>query len=317
MRVLFAGSPAIAVPSLEVLCSIKEIELVGVLTNSDSAKGRSSALIPTEIGEAAQKLGISPVFKPEKFDSAAREQISAFNFDLLISFAFVRLFGPKFLALFPLGGINIHPSLLPKYRGPSPIQAAILNRDNVTGITIQYLAKEMDCGDILASEQLQLTGMETAGSLSGIVSQRAAFLLPEALKKIVEGGKGRAQDESKVSYCSLISRDDGLIDWRKSALEIEAKIRAFTPWPLCRTIHNRRELFILKADIFNGDYFSEAGGKEVIPGQVLGMDKQNGILIQTGDGILSVTELQYQAKKALFWRDFLNGARDFTGSVLG
>jgi len=315
MRVLFAGSPAIAIPAFEALCNTEGIELTGVLTNPDTPKGRHGAALPTEVGGAAEQRGITSILKPEKLDAGVREMVGALKCDLLVSFAYGRIFGPKFLALFPLGGINIHPSLLPKYRGPTPVQAAILNRDEVTGITIQLLAKEMDCGDIIMQEELPLTGKETAGSLSETVAAKAALMLPVALKKIAAGkAQGIPQNQMNIeaSYCSLISKEDGFIDWKLSALEIEAAIRAFTPWPLCRTIHNERELIILKAEVFNGSV--ESDGQ---PGQVLGQNKNYGILIRTGRGILAVSQLQYQAKKALLWRDFLNGARDFTGSILG
>ena len=311
MRVLFAGSPSIAVPSLETVYRQDGIELAGVLTNPDSPRGRHGTPQPTDIAEAAQKMNV-PVLKPEKLDAPVREQIGSLKPDLLVSFAYGRIFGPKFLALFPLGGINIHPSLLPKYRGPSPIQAAILNRDAETGITVQTLALEMDQGDILAAEQLPLSGRETAGSLGELAARKGAQKLSEVLIKIANGTVTRtAQNHSEAVYCKLITRDDGLIDWNLGAAQIEAKIRAFDPWPLCRTVHNGRELFILEAGIFKGQI------PEKSCGQVLGIDKNNGILIQTGDGILSVTRLQYEAKKALFWRDFLNGVRDFSGSQLG
>jgi len=321
MRVVFAGSPAIAVPSLEAVSREEGIELAAVLTSPDSPRGRSGKPVPSETGEAAQAILKQfeaqgrppfPILKPLKLDSQIREQIAALKPDLLVSFAYGRFFGPKFMEMFPLGGINVHPSLLPKYRGPSPIQAAILNRDTVTGLSIQTLSQEMDGGDILACEQLQLTGEETTGSLSEVVAQKAARLLPDVLKKIAaKTARASAQDADKVSYCSLVSMEDAVIDWKKSALEIEARVRAFDPWPLCRTIHNGKELLILKASIFNDK------GAEKEAGFVLGIDKQDGILIQTGEGILAVTKLQYQAKKALFWRDFLNGARDFIGSKLG
>jgi len=311
LRVLFAGSPAIAVPSLEAVYRQDGIELAGVLTNCDTPRGRHGTPQPTDVAESAQKLNV-PVLKPLKLDAPIREQIGSLKPDILVSFAYGRIFGPKFLALFPLGGINIHPSMLPKYRGPSPIQAAILNRDTVTGITIQTLALQMDQGDILAVEQLPLSGRETAGSLGELAARKGAQELSEVLKKIANGTVTRtAQNHSEASYCKLLSRDDGLIDWSLSAAQIEAKIRAFNPWPLCRTVHNGRELFILEAGIFNG----QAPVKN--SGQVLGIDKNNGILIQTGDGILSVTRLQYQAKKELFWRDFLNGVRDFSSAQLG
>jgi len=315
VRVLFAASPAIAIPALESLTKTEGIELSGVLTNPDSPKGRHGAFAPTEIGEAAAEICANvPVLKPVKLDAEAREQVSSLKPDLLVTFAYGKIFGPKFLVLFPLGGINIHPSLLPKYRGPSPIQAAILNRDTETGITVQTLAKEMDSGDILASENLQLTGYETAESLSEIMAQKAAVLLPQVLREIASGtARPQPQDHGMASYCSIITRDNALIDWKKSAAEIEAETRAFDPWPLSRTIHNGRELYILKADVYKG---GEQNGK-IPPGQAVGIDKEAGILVQTGEGILCITELQYQGKKALFWRDFLNGARDFLGAQLG
>jgi len=321
MRVLFAGSPAISVPSLYALCSTDGIELAGVLTNPDSPRGRDSTPHPTEAGEAAEKISaefagqgraVLPILKPIKLDAPLRDQIAALKPDLLASFAYGRIFGPKFLALFPLGGINVHPSLLPKYRGPSPIQAAILNRDSVTGITVQTLEKEMDSGDILAQERFQLTGAESAGSLSATMAEKAALMLPKVLHGIAHGKtKAQAQNHSEATYCSLVSKSDGVIDWTKSAAEIEAKIRAFDPWPLCRTIHNGRELLILKASVYKD------GSNRDRAGMVLGIDKNDGILIQTGDGILAVSKLQYQAKKAHLWQDFLNGTRDFAGSILG
>jgi methionyl-tRNA formyltransferase len=309
---LFAGSPVIAVPSLEAVYRQDGIELVGVLTNPDSPRGRHGTPQPTDVAEAARKMNGIPALKPLKLDAPAREQVGLLKPDLLVSFAYGHIFGPKFLALFPLGGINIHPSLLPKYRGPSPVQTAIINRDTVTGITVQTLAQEMDQGDILAAEKIELSGRETTGSLSELAAHKAAKMLVQVLVKIKDGTVTKtAQNHDEASYCTLISRDDGLIDWSLSAAQIEAKIRAFDPSPLCRTIHNGRELYILKADIFKGQMPVQKRG------QVLGIDKNDGILIQTGDGILSVTQLQYQAKKALFWRDFLNGARDFSGVQLG
>jgi len=328
MRVVFAGSPSIAVPSLKALSREEWIELAGVLTNRDSPRGRNGRPQPSETGEAAESIlkeyemkgrPSFPILKPLKLDSVIREQVKELNPDLLVSFAYGHFFGPKFMALFPLGGINIHPSLLPKYRGPSPIQAAILNRDNVTGISIQKLSQEMDGGDILESEQLQLTGKETAASLGEIMAEKAARMLPGVLKKIAdETASAAVQDASKVTYCSLISTEDAVIDWKMSASEIDARVRAFDPWPLCRTVHNGRDLLILKASVYKG---KNGGAQSELrlekPGLVLGIDKQDGILVQTGRGILAITELQYQAKKALFWRDFMNGARDFPGSKLG
>jgi len=327
MRILFAGSPAIAVPALKALTSASALAddnfiLAGLLTNPDSIRGRSGKPEPTECAAAAAGLTnhqLYPplvVLKPEKLDSAARALVTELKPDILVSFAYGKIFGPKFLDLFPLGGINIHPSLLPKYRGPTPIPAAILNQEAETGITIQRLAAEMDSGDILIQEKLLLDGRETTASLSETMAQKAAELLPIVLRGIVAGTlRARAQDHSAATYCSLIKKEDGLINWNKSAREIDAQMRAFDPWPLSWTTHGELRLFILKAEPRRECAPEEGTGKE--PGEVLGKDKDMGILIQTGRGILAVSHLQYQWKKAMEWKAFLNGARNFLGAKLG
>jgi methionyl-tRNA formyltransferase len=316
LRILFAGSPAIAVPALKALSSLAEdnFVLAGLLTNADSSRGRSGRPEPTECAAAAQEFFSSPVvLKPEKLDNAARAQVTELKPDILVSFAYGKIFGPKFLGLFPLGGINIHPSLLPKYRGPTPIPAVIINRDTETGITIQRLAAEMDSGDILVQEKIPLDRRETTASLSETIAQKAAVLLPAVLKDIADGNlRARAQDHSMATYCSLIEKEDGLINWNRSAQEIDAGIRAFDPWPLSWTTHGELRLFIHKAELVT---MEEVSGKE--PGEVLGKDKDKGILIQTGQGVLAVSQLQYQGKKAMEWKAFLNGARNFLGAKLG
>jgi len=321
VRILFAGSPAIAVPALEAIASMSEggFELAGLLTREDSVKGRGGKPEPTECAMAAETISANlPILKPEKLDSTAREQAAALNADLLVSFAYGKIFGPQFLALFPLGGINIHPSLLPKYRGAAPIPAAILNRETATGITIQRLAAEMDTGDILVQETVPLCGRETTESLSALMAAKAAQLLPSALRGIADGTvTPRPQNHNTATYCSLIKKEDGLIDWTQSAAEIDARIRAFNPWPLSWTTHGDLPLFVLKAQALKAQALEKAGHAPAPPGQVLGKDKDTGILIQTGDGVLAVSELQYQAKKALEWKAFLNGARNFLGARLG
>jgi methionyl-tRNA formyltransferase len=288
--------------------------LAGLLTNPDSPRGRSGRPEPTECAAAIEGLASQcVVLKPEKLDSAARVLVAELKPDILVSFAYGKIFGPKFLSLFPLGGINIHPSLLPKYRGPTPIPAAIINQDAETGITIQRLAEQMDSGDILVQEKLLLDGRETTASLSETMAQKAAELLPVALRGIAAGTlQARAQDHSAATYCSLIEKEEGLINWNRSALEIDAGIRAFDPWPLSWTTHGELRLFIHKAEPWRQ---GEETGKE--PGEVLGKDKDKGILIQTGQGVLAVSQLQYQGKKAMEWKAFLNGARNFLGAKLG
>ncbi len=327
MRILFAGSPDIAVPSLHSLFflnslhetgqSHSQFSVVGVLTNPDSARGRKKETEPTAVGAAAAELGI-PVLKPEKLDATAREAVSALRPDLLVSFAYGRIFGPLFLSLFPFGGINVHPSLLPAYRGASPIQAALLNRDAETGVSIQRLAREMDTGNLLAVEKILLSGRETAASLSETVARLAADMLPAMIRSVADGSAHETPQTGAVSYCSIIKKEDGLIDWTRDAADIDAHIRAFTPWPLAWTAHNGEKLFILEAE-----YADSVGRNDGTPGEVIGIARgiaggmDGGIAVRTGNGLLLVKKLQYQAKKALDWKAFLNGARNFIGSRLG
>jgi len=319
LRILFAGSPAIAVPALEAVAALCDegegFALAGLLTNPDSPKGRSGRPEPTECAAAMERLPSIPVLKPEKLDGEARTRVQALEPDLLVSFAYGKIFGPKFLGLFPMGGINVHPSLLPKYRGPTPIPAAIINRETETGVTIQRLALEMDGGDILAQVRTPLDGRETTASLGETMARKAAGLLKDALKGVAAAGeaRGKAQDHDAASYCPLIAKTDGLIDWDMGAAEIDARIRAYTPWPLSWTTHGDQRLLILKAMVAPNHERSDC----VRPGEVLGKDKNMGILIQTGEGTLAVSELQYMTKKALEWRAFLNGARNFIGETLG
>jgi methionyl-tRNA formyltransferase len=313
MRVVFAGSPAIAVPALEAVCALSDVELIAVLTNPDSPKGRHGASEPTEVGAAAERLGRTtvPILKPQKLDAALRKTLAPLKPELLVSFAYGHIFGPKFLALFPFGGINIHPSLLPRYRGATPIQAALLHCDRETGLSIQRLAQEMDSGDILYQERVPLSNRETTESLSAFMATKAAAALPTVLSALAHGTVKSYPQTGEISYCAPITKDQGRIDWGQSAQAIDAQIRAFTPWPLSWTLHGEQYLHVLEAAPY-----PEAPYPEAPAGTVLGIDKRAGILVQTGDGVLGVTRLQYRTRKALEWRAFLNGVRDFLNARL-
>ena len=294
--------------------------LAGLLTNPDRARKRGYNE-PTDVSAAAGELdaprkerGLPPIpqLKPEKLDGRAREEVAALDPDILVSFAYGRIFGPRFLELFPYGGINIHPSLLPKYRGATPIPAAILAGEKETGICVQKLALEMDAGDILARESFALSGRETTLSLSEMSGERAAGMLRELLANFAPALAAARSQEGEASYCRQIKKEEGIIDWSKSAAQIDAQIRAYTPWPLSFTCLGEDALFILEAQPFATRTEASAA-----PGTVLGTDREKGILIQTGAGVLAVSRLQWQAKKALDWKAFCNGARDFIGAELG
>ncbi|MDR1626159.1 MAG: methionyl-tRNA formyltransferase [Spirochaetia bacterium] len=373
MKILFAGTPAIAVPALRAAAASHTV--VGVLTNPDSPAGRGRGMSASPVKEAALELGL-PVLQPEKLDAAFRGAVRGLGPELLVAFAYGRIFGPRFLECFPRGGINVHPSLLPRHRGPSPINAAILEGDRETGLTIQSLALEMDAGDIILQEGFPLTGRETAGSLALAAAEKGAALLARALDLIAEGRESRRpQDPAAATYCGLLGRGQGKIGWGNSAAHIERMVRAFDPWPGAWTGFRGAALRILAAEALDragagrnpeegiaarpsaragrnpedriaarpcardcsgnpagsaegaseelerkARFFAEQKRRpedEDTPGKVLGVDKQKGILVQTGDGLLAVRCLQLASKKAMDFASFMNGARGFTGSVLG
>ena len=313
IRILFAGSPEAAKKTLEILNGAKSeigFEIAGVLSNPPTAKGRHKDLIPTPVAAFAESQGI-PVLTPAHLDGEARNAVRPLKADLLVCFAYGHIFGPKFLELFPFGGINLHPSLLPKYRGCTPVPAAILNRDKQTAVTIQTLGLKMDEGDILEQTVVELNGTETGESLLNYSAEEGAKLILEVIKKCNSEGKlpeGRPQS-GEASYTGIITKEDGRINWNESAEVIEAKIRAYYPEPGCWCMENDLPLRILEASVYSGTFEGTAG-------TVLEFSKRDGILIKTGDGILAVKKLQRQGKNAMDYKSFMNGARNFIGTVL-
>lgn len=320
IRILFAGSPEAARKTLEILTNAQTqskagFEIAGVLSNPPTAKGRHKALVPTPVAQYAEACGL-PVLTPEHLDAAARDAVRPLKADLLVCFAYGHIFGPKFLELFPLGGINLHPSLLPKYRGCTPVPAAILNRDKETAVTIQTLGLKMDEGDILAQTLVELKGSETAESLLNYSAEEGAKLILEVIEKCSSSGslpQGKPQT-GEASYTNIITKQDGRINWSDSAEQIEAKIRAYYPEPGCWCMEKETSLRILEARIYNGAAGTEAAASK--PGTVLEFSKSDGILIKTGQGILAVRALQRQGKNAMDYKSFMNGARNFIGTVL-
>ncbi len=311
MRVLFAGSPELAVPSLEAVHAKQRI--VAVLTNPDRPAGRSGEPLPTPAKARAQGLGL-PVLVPARFDAALYDEVRRLDAELLVVAAFGRIFPAEFLYLFPRGGVNLHPSLLPRHRGPSPISAAILAGDRETGVSIQKLAEKMDSGDILRVRVVPLTGRETCATLSEQLGRLGAELLVEALAEVEAGrDRGTPQNEADATFCRLVRKRDGKIDWRLDAQIIERMIRAYDPWPGAYTSLRGQMLHLLAGGL--PEQPEPAG--ELRHGLVLGADNRYGILIGTGRGVLYVSRLQLQGKKALDWRSFLNGRPDLVGSVLG
>lgn len=307
MTILFAGTPEIAVPSLDALAAAGH--RVEVLTNPDAPAGRSGKLTPPPVKVKALELGL-PVHQPPKLDQAARLPLEG-RFDLLVSFAYGRIFGPLFLGMFPAGGLNVHPSLLPRWRGPSPLSAAILARDPETGISVQRLALGMDEGDVVIRCHRPLDGTETTASLTAWAAQEAPALLVRAVAALADGSADPRPQEGEATYCRLVTKDDGRLDWLHSAADLDARIRACDPWPGAFTGWDGQRLTLRQSKLVTAAPSGQA------PGTVVSVDKSNGILIQTGDGLLAVGELQLPARKSLDFRSFLNGNPALVGSRLG
>ncbi len=328
MKILYAGSPvasAMVLKNLISFCNSDEgknlqIQLAGVLTNPPSARGRKKELIPTEVACVAKENGL-PVLEFDHLTQEAREAVEPLKADLLVSFDYGRIFGPKFLALFALGGINLHPSALPKHRGCTPVPAAILCGESELGISVQKLALKTDEGDILAQDFIELDGTETTLSLmdgdtnTSPVAQKGSELLIKVLKNYAAGKTEGTAQTGESDYTQFLSKEDGLIDWSLSATEIDRRIRAFTPWPLCFTGCNGIKLTLLKAVAGTKENNELSLGKPC--GTVLPYRKNVGIEIVCGkDTVLVVKELQWQGKKAMDYKSFINGARNFIGCVL-
>lgn len=308
MTILFAGTPAIAVPCLGALVAAGH--RVEVLTNPDAPSGRGGTLTPSPVKVRALELGL-PVHQPLRLDSAARALLEG-RFELLVSFAYGRIFGPLFLGLFSAGGLNVHPSLLPRWRGPSPLSAAILARDPETGISVQRLALGMDEGDVVLRCLRPLDGTETTGSLTEWAAAEAPALLVAAVAALADGtANPQPQDGAVATYCRLVSKDDGRLDWSQPATHIDARVRACDPWPGAFTAWNGQRLTLRLSAV------SDRPPSGLPAGAVVSVDKSEGILIQTGNGLLAVRELQLPARKSLDFRSFLNGNPALVGSRLG
>lgn len=308
MNILFAATGSIAVPTLERLNSLGLVK--AVLTAPDERGGRGNRLIEPPVKVKARELGLE-VYQPESLRTEAREHIRTLGCDTLVSFCYGKIFGPKFLALFE-GKYNIHPSLLPKYRGCSPLYETIKNLDREGGITIQELALELDSGDILNTMTFSLDGTESLPVLDERVSTAAAELAAETfsnLKRLTP-----RKQEGEVSFSRLLTKDDGRIDFNCNAPSIHALIRASYPWPKAYTSYKGGQLFLCSV---SGSAFTLDERCTEDPGTVVALDKKRGLKIATEDYYIYVNRLQAPSRKEMDAISFVNGDRSVIGSVLG
>ena len=300
MRIVFMGTPDFASASLKKLID-ERFDVVGVFTQPDKPKGRGMELCAPPVKELALENGL-PVFQPVKMrDGTALAQIKALEPDILVVVAYGRILPDDILAVPKYGAINVHGSLLPKYRGAAPIQWAVLNGDKITGVTTMYLASEMDTGDIIYTAETEIGEYETSGELFDRLKDMGAELLVKTLRDIDAGTAPRApQDHSKASYVTMLDKSICPIDWNKTPREVLKHIYGLQPWPVATM-----ELEGKTVRVFAAKYTD--GKTEKVPGAVVSTDK-GGLEIACADGeTLLITELQAPGKKRMGAEDYLRG----------
>ena len=303
------GTPDFAVPSLVGVAQSGH-DLVGVVTRPDRPRGRGQQMQPTDVKAAVASLGLDvPVLQPESLrDESFHAQLQALEPDLLAVVAFLIL--PRSVLTIPkLGSVNVHPSLLPKYRGAAPIQWAIINGETETGVTIFQLSPRVDAGDILVQKRLVIGDDETAGELYERLKMKGAELLIRAIDGMADGSvMPMPQTDEGLSRAPKLEKEDGGIDWSKSAGDIRNLIRGTNPFPGAFTLWRNKLLKVHRATVDTG--MGEAGA-------VIEADGKRGLIVGTGEGALALDEVQPAGKKRMSGADFVRGYRIEVGERFG
>ena len=309
MRVVFMGTPDFSVPTLEKIIEAGH-EVIGVVTQPDKAKGRGKKVLFPPVKETALAHNLS-VYQPKRArDPEFIEEMKALNPDVMVVVAFGQILPKAILDIPKYGCINVHASLLPKYRGAAPIQWAVIRGEKVSGVTTMQMDVGLDTGDMLLKTEIPLDEEETGGSLHDKLSTLGGNLLIETLEKIEAGDiHPEKQDDSQAGeYARMLDKNLGRIDFSMPAVEIERLIRGLNPWPSAFTSYNGKTMKLWKAKADNCG--------QGVPGQVIHVDK-NSFTVQTGQGTLQILELQMEGKKRMDAGAFLRGCPLETGTILG
>ena len=308
MRVGFMGTPDFAVPTLEAL--IGKHEVVGVVTQPDKRKGRGKAMAFTPVKEKALEYDI-PVYQPVKVrEEEFINTLRKLDPEVIVVAAFGQILPESILNMPKYGCINVHASLLPKYRGAAPIQWSIIDGEKETGVTIMYMEKGLDTGDMIEKVVIPIDAKETGESLHDKLAAAGGPLLLDVLSKLEEGTAVRIpQNDEESCYAKMLTKDLGKIDWKKDAISIERLIRGLNSWPSAYTAFYDKILKIWDADV-------EAGTAKEEPGTVIKVTA-DAIYVQTGEGVLKINEVQIQGKKRMAVKAFLLGHKVEEGFLLG
>src|SRR5512136_2755714 len=292
MRVVFMGTPEFAVPALDALIhSVHQI--VGVFAQPDEPAGRGRGVVSPPVKKLALRHRLTVHQPPSLRGSCELERLASLKPDVVVIAAYGKILPESFLRVPPHGCLNIHASLLPRHRGPSPVAAAILAGDEVTGVTVMMVTKVMDTGPILTQRRIPILPHDTTGSLSQKLSGLGAELLMETLPQWL-GGRlvPQPQDNDKATYSRMISKEDGLIDWRRPAVELWRRVRAFQPWPGCYTTWQGRTVKIIEAVLLPGE---GTVGRAV----TMNHEPEAPVGVQTGEGVLGLVQVQLEGKRAM------------------
>jgi methionyl-tRNA formyltransferase len=305
MRIAFMGTAELACPCLEAVAKLSGHQVVAVVTQPDRPKGRDLKPAPPPVKVAAERLGL-PIQQPLKIhESAAIDSLRATQPDLIIVVAYGQILPKSVLEIPRLGCVNVHTSLLPRWRGAAPIQYAILHGDHETGVTTMYMDEHMDTGDIILQRAQLIHAEDTSATLHDRLAKLGADLLMETARLITEGKAPRAkQDETRATHAKKITKEDGRIDWTRSAVEIERQVRAFNPWPGTHTHLGDLLLKVWKVEVVEG-----VSGN---PGELL-----SDFIVATNQGGVRILELQPANSKRMPIDAFLRGHESKVGSMLG
>ncbi len=307
-KVIFMGTPDFSTKVLEML--IAEHDVIAVVTQPDRPVGRKRVLTPPPVKEVAIKHGL-PVYQPEKLaQSSELEQLIDLEADLIVTAAFGQILPESLLNAPKLGAINVHASLLPKYRGGAPIHQAIMDGQTETGISIMYMVKKLDAGDIISQQAIEIEHQDDVGTMHDKLSFLGAELLKETLPSIINGTNNRiTQNESEASFATNISREQEKIDWYQSAEVIYNHIRGLSPWPVAYTVIDDGNMEVYASRIEKG--------KTGEPGTIIETTKK-AIIVATGsDDAIALTDIQVAGKKRMLTANYLSGVQtSLVGKVL-
>ncbi len=308
MRLVFLGTPAFAVPTLERIVQAGH-QVAAVITQPDRPRGRGQQTAAPPVKETAIRLGL-PVYQPERVRRPeAIEYLRGLGLDAMVVVGYGQLIPQVVIDLAPLGIINVHASLLPKYRGAGPIQWAIVNGETRTGVTTMRIDAGLDTGDMLLKAETDIGMEETAIELGGRLAAMGADLLVDTLAGLADGSIAPCkQDSAQATYAPLLKKEDGRIDWRQPALAIHNKVRGLQPWPGAYTTLRGQPLHVWRSRIFGTP--PSAGS----PGTITSLRP---LVAATGDGLLELVELQLEGRKRMTGADFVNGQRLADNEQLG